>query len=304
IVIVRPASVILSNLFSDHTSWKERIFLSLLAPRGIVAAAITSVFALEIEHAAHEGRLPESLIPFAHEMVPLVFIVIIGTVAFYGLLAAPLARKLGLAKKNPDGIIFAGASTWARTAAKALNADGHAVLLLDTRFENIADAKMDGLRAVRANILSEYVEEEMDFSGLGHLIAGTPNDEVNSLASREYAHHFGKAAIWQVTPEDAKSHHTKAVSSRIRGRLCFSGSPTFRQLESFALRGAVVKKTQLTDVFTINDFRKVHGDEAIILFLHDAERGLRPYEADRKEKLPEEVTLYAFVIPEEENGHA
>ena len=300
IVIVRPVSVVLANLFSKQTTTKELIFLSLLAPRGIVAAAVTSVFALEIEHAAHLGKLSSSLVPYANELVPLVFIIIIGTVAFYGLLAAPLARKLGLAKKIPDGIIFAGANTWARKAAKALHDDGHGVLLLDTRFENIADAKMEGLRAVCANILSEYAEEELDFSGLGHLIACTPNDEVNSLASREFTHHFGKANVWQLTSQDAQAHHTKAVSSRIRGRVCFSSGPTFRQLESFALRGAVVKKTQLTEVFTLEDFRRVHGESAIIMFMHDEERGLRPVEAETIDKIPAEVAIYSFVIPETE----
>lgn len=299
VIVIRPLSVFGANLFSKQATFREQLFLSLLAPRGIVAAAVTSVFALEIEHAAHEGKLPESLIPYAQQMVPLVFLVIVGTVAFYGLLAAPLARRLSLAKRNPDGILFAGANTWTRRVAEALHEDEHGVMLLDTRYENIAAAKLAGLRAVRANILSEYAEEHLDYSGLGHLVAATPNDEVNSLAAREFSHHFGKAQVWQMNREDDGDHHTKAVSSHMRGRICFSGAPTFRQMESLALRGAVVKKTTLTEIFNIEDFRRVHGENAVILFLHDEEKGLRPYVAGGKEKIPPGVTLYSFLIPED-----
>lgn len=302
VVVIRPISVFGAHLFSKGANFKELLFLSLLAPRGIVAAAVTSVFALEIEHAAHDGRLPAELIPYAKQMVPLVFLVIVGTVAFYGLIAAPLARRLALAKRNPDGILFAGANTWTRRVAEALHKEGHGVMLLDTRYENIAAAKLAGLRAVRANILSEYAEEHLDYSGLGHLVAATPNDEVNSMAAREFSHHFGKAQVWQLNRHDEKEHHTKAVSSRMRGRICFSGSPTFRQMESLALRGAVVKKTTLTEVFNYEDFRRVHGENAVILFLHDEEKGLRPFDAHGKEKIPPGISLYSFLIAEESNG--
>jgi len=67
-------------------------------------------------------------------MVSLVFFVIMGTVAFYGLLATPLARRLGVGSGNPDGILFAGADDWIRKIAKALHDSGHAVMLVDTKY--------------------------------------------------------------------------------------------------------------------------------------------------------------------------
>lgn len=298
ILVVRPASVLLSNCFSKKTTIRERIFLSLLAPRGIVAAAVTSVFALEIQHATHgAGALSHQ----ADEMVPLVFLVILGTVTFYGLIAAPLARRLGIATKNPDGILFAGADHWVRAIAKVLHDDGHAVLMLDTRYQNVSAARLDGIQAIRANILSEYAEEELDFSGLGHLVAVTPNDEINSLAAREFTHRFGKAKVWQISPADREEHHSKAVASHMRGRLCFENSPSFSHVASFFGQGAVIKKTQLTDVFTLEDFRQVHGKEALILFLHDHEKGLRPFESGSS-KVPVNTTLYALVSERSEDS--
>jgi len=114
IVVVRPLTIFGANLFSKKTTFKEQIFLAALAPRGIVAAAVTSIFALELSQAAVEGKVSQEVAEQAENLVMLTFIVIVGTVAFYGLLAAPLANRLGLAAKNPRGVLFAGANTWSR----------------------------------------------------------------------------------------------------------------------------------------------------------------------------------------------
>ncbi|YCM43107.1 cation:proton antiporter [Verrucomicrobiaceae bacterium 227] len=302
ILVVRPASIFLGNLGTKSTTFKEQLFLSLLAPRGIVAAAVTSVFALELIHAAEHNpgnQVFAEIAIQAGELVPLVFIVILGTVTFYGLLAAPLARKLGLSDANPTGILFAGADEWTRVVAKGLMAEGHQVLLLDTRFDNISAARMEGLRAVRANILSEYAEEELDFSGLGHLVAATPNNEVNSLAAREFQHRFGKANVWQLTPKDASAHHSKAVASHMRGRFCFLGGPRFAQLRAMVARGGEMKASKLTDIFTLEDFRNTHGEDALILFQNTPEKGLQPVEADA-EKIEGFVTIYSLVVEKED----
>lgn len=95
ILAVRPASVYLSCLGSGKLDFRERSFLAALAPRGIVAAAVTSVFAIEFDHSAHEGLLAPEIADQAMQMVPTVFIIIIGTVFLYGLSARRLALSLG-----------------------------------------------------------------------------------------------------------------------------------------------------------------------------------------------------------------
>lgn len=300
ILLVRPAAVFLANWGSKRTNWRERLFLALLAPRGIVAAAVTSVFALQITKVAGEhpdNEMYAGLAKQAGELVPLVFLVILGTVGFYGLLAAPLARRLGLSDANPTGILFAGADPWIRVVAKGLVKEGHHCLLLDTRFEKVAAARLDGLQAVRANILSEYAEEEIDFAGLGHLVAATPNNEVNSLAVREFQHRFGKAKVWQITPADVGAHHQKAVASHMRGRFCFLGGPRFSELSSLVRQGAEMKATSITEIFTVEDFKKTHGENAVILFKETPGGQLSPVLADG-EKLEGPLTLHALVLDE------
>jgi len=273
-----------------------------LAPRGIVAAAVTSVFALQITGAAKinpENETYVALAGEAGELVPLVFIVILGTVTFYGLLAAPLARRLGLSDANPTGVLFAGAEPWIRVVAKGLVEKGHHCLLLDTRFEKVSAARLDGLQAVRANILSEYAEEEIDFAGLGHLVAATPNNEVNSLAAREFQHRFGKANVWQITPSDVDFHHQKAVANHMRGRFCFLGGPRFSDLSSFVGKGAEMKSTLLTDVFTMEDFKTAHGDNAIILFTETEDGKLNPVLSE-DEKIEGSITIHSLVIEQDD----
>ncbi|MGB1937367.1 MAG: cation:proton antiporter [Akkermansiaceae bacterium] len=298
IIVVRPLSVFGASLFSRNISFKEQVFLSMMAPRGIVAAAVTAVFALEFSHAVEEGRIGPEIEQLSQQMVALVFVVIVGTVAFYGMLSAPLARRLGLASHNPRGVLFAGAGQWVRLAAKALKEDGHDVLLLDTNYNNIARAKLEGLPAWRANILSEYVEDELELSGLGQLITTTPNDEVNSLAAHHFVHVFGSENVWQVAPLDDDGHHKTAVAAHMRGRICFPSRPQFRKLEHLAADGAVIKKTTITEQFTLDDFQKIYGTDHILLFYVTEDKGLQVAHDQMKTPAPGTI-VYAMIRPED-----
>ena len=99
VFIARPLTVVLSTVRTS-TTWRERIFLMTMAPRGIVAAAVSAIFAIRLEEEGVEG---------ASKIVPIVFLVIIGTIVVYGFLAGPVARRLGLAEAQANGILIAGA---------------------------------------------------------------------------------------------------------------------------------------------------------------------------------------------------
>ena len=142
ILIVRPLSVFGAMIGSKLTR-NETIFLSFLAPRGIVAAAVVSVFSLRILATSHDPAILKG----AELLVPATFMLIVGTVAVYGLGAAHLARRLGLANANPQGILFAGADPWIRDVAKTIIDAGFAVAVVDTNYRNISAARMEGLPA-------------------------------------------------------------------------------------------------------------------------------------------------------------
>ncbi len=262
IVLVRPISVWLATFGSD-LNLRERWFLSFLAPRGIVAAAVSSVFALKlIESGDYSTALSDKL-------VTITFLVIVGSVAVYGLVAAPLARWLKLAEPNPQGILFVGAEPWVRQIAKLLQDEGFQVLLVDTNYSHVAAARMEGLPAHCASILAEYVHEDLDLAGVGKLLAMTPNDHVNTLAVHEFAHLFGRANVYQLPPWEPGGERRQAVADHLRGRLLFGEGLHHDKLANLMRHGGQLKRTNLTEEFTFEHFQEKHGDSAVVLFLID-----------------------------------
>ncbi|MGK0189307.1 MAG: NhaP-type Na+/H+ or K+/H+ antiporter [Verrucomicrobiales bacterium] len=303
IFVVRPLSVWASTIGTPLTV-KERWFLCFLAPRGIVAAAVASVFTIELLHAAEENLLPADLEQQASLLGPLTFVVIVGTVAFYGLAAAPIARWLGLAQAKPQGILFVGADAWVRAVAKAVHSNGIPVLLVDTNPQQISRARMEGLPTALGNVLSETVGERLDLSGIGRLFAVTPNDEVNSLAAIEYAHVFSRSEIYQLAPWSNRSTAKADSPQHLRGRSLFSSEPTHATLRYLFHNGAVVKETNLTEQFTIEDFSNLYGDSAVILFAIDADGDLTVCGPDTAASLGAGQKVLALVQPPAEDKPA
>jgi len=89
-VIVRPISIWLATM-GRELNLKEKIFLAWLAPRGIVTAAVASLFSIRLEQAGILG---------AGRLQGLVFLTILMTVGIQGLSAKPLANRLELCQKN------------------------------------------------------------------------------------------------------------------------------------------------------------------------------------------------------------
>ena len=84
----------------------------------------------------------------------------------------------------------------------------------------------------------------------------------------------------------------------MRGRICFESRPQFQDLEQFADEGAQIKKTTLTEQFTLDDFRKMYGERTIILFLDNKEKGLHVSHCEMKE--PSAGTTVYAMIPSQE----
>ena len=274
ILVVRPLTIFLATIGTD-VSWQEKVFLSCMAPRGIVAVAVASVFALKLINHQPDGQAGGAMAAEAARLVPLTFLVIVGTVTFYGLAAGPVARLLKIADIHPQGILFAGAGPFARKAALAIQERGFPALLVDTNHGNLAAARMAGLRVCHANVLSEYAREETDTGGIGRLLAVTPNDEVNALAALEFAPQFGRSEVYQLSRGPIEKPRKGSVSRRLRGRLLFSEEATFSFLASRIGQGAEIRTTAMTDTFGYSDFRQLHGETALLLFIVDLEQKLR-----------------------------
>jgi hypothetical protein len=234
-----------------------------MAPRGIVAASVASIFALRL---AEEGRQS------AEELVPLTFLVIVGTIVVYGLSGSYVAKRLGLQQPEPQGALLVGAHAWAREIAQALKAEGFTVALVDSNRRNVTEAQLAGLRGVYANVLAEGVIEDIDLSGIGRLFALTPNDEANSLASQRFSEVFGRAQVFQLSPSQNEKLTTRQrtegeMPRYLRGRPLFGEQVTYRDLDARFEEGASVKVTNISDTFSFESFRERYGEEALPLFV-------------------------------------
>jgi NhaP-type Na+/H+ or K+/H+ antiporter len=268
ILVVRPVAVFLSTVGSP-LSRSERICLAWIHPRGIVAAAVSSLFALEFTNVLGAD---DPLAIEGNRFVLTTFLVIVVTVAVYGMTLGPLCRKLGLANQDPQGILFAGASPAVREIAAAIRKEGYAVMLVDTNVRNISAARMANLPVSLASIGSDFVRETIDLSGIGRLLAMTPNDEVNTLAVMSFAERFGRSDVYQLAiHESSKVPSTRAAAYR-RGRILFSKPINFEQLEDRFEARMKVKTTVLSADFTYKDFMDRYTESALVLF-HIDEKG-------------------------------
>lgn len=256
--VARPMAVIASS-FGSGLSWQERVFLSWLAPRGIVAAAVSALFALRLEAREY---------PQAEQLVPVTFLIIIGTIAIQGWSALHIARWLGLAQENPQGSLIIGAHRWSISLAQALQKAGFKVILVDTNWNNITAARLQGLPTFYGNILSENIVDDLDLDGIGRLLAVTPNDEVNSLAALHFADIFGAQNVYQLATVPASSTTRRSsISSRLRGQILFDKDITHSDISGRMEQGATIKLTSLTNEFTFDSYCTLYGDKALPLFL-------------------------------------
>lgn len=299
ILVVRPLAAFAATLFSD-LNWRERALLAWIHPRGIVAAAVSSLFALNLMALVERGETSPALAAEGGKLVLATFWVIVGTVTVYGLTLSPLARWLGLSSQDPQGVLFAGASPVVREIANALKDEGFSTVLVDNNHANIAAARMEGLPVLFASIGSEYAREELDLAEIGRLLAMTPNDQVNALAAMEFTEHFGRASVYQLASPAPSSERQEQVSQHRRGRTLFAENVTYERLAARFAEGHRVKKTLLTSDFTLEDFRERYP-AAILLFLVEDNKTLRVMAADDELVPKAGQKLIALVhVPEEE----
>jgi len=287
ILVVRPASVALSTI-GTFLTWRERIFLGFMAPRGIVAAAIASIFSLELMELGYPG---------AEKLAPVMFLVIVGTVALYGLGAGRVARWLGVATPNPQGMLLLGASGWVRAVAQALKAEGVEVTLVDANRKNVAQARQDGLEAKCDNILAEYAFEDLELDGIGRFLALTPNDEVNSLATVHASDVFERSNVYQLAPEGAdEGGRLTEMPAHLQGRILFDAVATYAEITKRFAQGATIKRTGLTDEFGFDEFVEHYRGAALPLFVVTEAGKLRVLEAQRKVPVKAGQTIISLVF--------
>jgi NhaP-type Na+/H+ or K+/H+ antiporter len=275
VLIARPLAVAVSTV-SSRLGWRERLLLAGVAPRGIVAASVASVFALELEREGVAG---------AEQLTPLVFAVIVGTVLIYGIGMGPLARRLGLAQKHQEGVLVLGAGRVERAIADTLADSGVPVVFATTNRQDHYEARMAGRRAYYGNVLARDVDLDLDLAGIGRLLALTPNDDVNTLASTRFSTTFGGAETYQLPPRHTAAGIESDPASDFGGRQLFGGDWNYQALYDLLDTGGEVRRIKIGNDRAIALEQLSSPDVLGILFVIKASGRLQVITASNHEPL-------------------
>ncbi len=232
ILIIRPLAVFVSARNSSLKT-KEKLFISWVGPRGIVAAGIASLFGLKL---TKEG------IPGAEYITPLVFMIVLCTVLLNATTARMFAKIVGVFVKKSEGILIIGASKVSRLIAKYLKDNDRDVVLIDSNDSNIEEAKKMGIEAMTTNIYTDTLADNIELNDVGYLMALTGNSEINSYAIDKFKGQFGENGAYKLV--DAEE--IKDVERNSKDGL-FSYTDDFSKLDEVSRNYPQINEIAITD---------------------------------------------------------
>jgi NhaP-type Na+/H+ or K+/H+ antiporter len=260
-LVVRPVNVALAT-GDSLLSWKEKLFLAWIAPRGIVAASVATLMAQTLAQHGHVAA--------GRQLVALTFLVIAGTVVLNGLTARPLAWLLRLRATEPKGLLIAGAHPFGIQVAAFFEEQGFPVMLVDTNPENCAAARQRGFRTVEGSILDYEALAAHEMGGIGRLFALTSNTAVNAQACLRTAQYLGLAP-YHILVASTPARDSRMLTAA-RSRALFAD-----EVDLFLLNAAVESgRTRVVEVAIPRGKTPAIKHDALPLAVASSD-GLRPF---------------------------
>ncbi len=256
IFVLRPLGVFVSTSHSG-LSFKEKLFISWVGPRGIVAAGIASLFGLKLSMQGEPG---------AEYITPLVFMIVLGTVLLNATTARLFAKITGVFLKTSDGIMIVGASNFARLIADYLQKNDRRVVLIDNNAENIERAKLLGLEAMQGNVYSDELLEDVELNDIGYLLAVTGNPVLNEYAIDKFSTIFGENGAFRIVSTDEMTEGAQKPKSYL-----FTHKDDYINLSEVVRDYPFVNEVPINSQEHYNQLLKEINEElhAIPLFLKD-----------------------------------
>lgn len=229
--IIRPINVWLCTMGSELTN-RERLFIAWIAPRGIVAAAVSSLFALRLEDVG---------MPQTEYLVPLTFSLIIGTVVIQSFTAKPLADKLGISNPEPNGVLIHGVNSVSLMLATALRTHSIKVQFSDASWSSTRRARQSGFEAYHGNPTSGHAEENLDLQGIGKLFSLSSNRDANALTTIHFRTEFGSNAVFTLeSASDDDAFERFDPANRHRANALFDVALNYASLKRQLKSGEVL----------------------------------------------------------------
>lgn len=228
VLVVRPLAVIASTAGTNLKA-RERAYLAVLAPRGIVAVSVSAVFGAAL---VHEG------IAGGDDLAAITFLVVAGTTLVYGPLAGPLARRLRVDVPEPKAVLLVGAGRWVRALAAALGEAGVGALVVAESPPAAEQAREDGLLVYGGRLAAEELTQAIEGIGARLALVSTGAESLEAFGSDVVVATLGRAGLWRVARDD--EHHRHLVDGEAwEGRLAFDGT-THERIDRALEEGATI----------------------------------------------------------------
>jgi len=192
VFVIRPLAVFLST-YKSKLKTNEKLFISWVGPRGIVAAGIASLFGSKLLKQGVEG---------AEYITPLVFMIVLGTVLLNATTARIFAKIVGVFLTSSDGILIIGASPASRLIASYLKQNGRRVVLIDSNPNHIKKADDMELEAIEASVYDDDLSENIELNDVGYLMSLTGSSVINEYALNKFSQQFGEQGAFRLISSD------------------------------------------------------------------------------------------------------
>jgi len=237
VFIIRPLAVFLSATQSKLRT-NEKLFISWVGPRGIVAAGIASLFGSKLQTTGVVG---------AEYITPLVFMIVLGTVLLNATTARIFAKLSGVFLTKSEGILIVGASKVSRLIAQYLADNGRHVVLVDSNQSNIQEAQKIGIEAYTENIYSDTLQDNVEFSDIGYLLALTGNADINRYAVEKFGAQFGENGSFRLASKAELEQRDISPEDGV-----FTLSDDFNNLIEVSDKFPNIREAQIKDIESYN----------------------------------------------------
>jgi NhaP-type Na+/H+ or K+/H+ antiporter len=271
VFIIRPLGVFLSTRKSS-LQFNEKLFISWVGPRGIVAAGIASLFGIKLAKEGVDG---------AEYITPLVFMIVLGTVLLNATTARLFARIVGVFLKKSEGILIVGASDVSRLIGQYLVKNNRHVVLIDSNKTNIAKAQEMNLDALNVDIYSNTLDDNIELNDIGYVMALTASSDINKYAIQKFRKQFGENGAFRlITKEEVKD-----VSNNPKEGL-FSHTDDFGLLTNVAKNYPSIHEIEIKDQVHYEHLIEITDKDLdnIPLFVKDAKGKLEIISSYNKDK--------------------
>lgn len=282
--IVRPLSIWISTIGVDLTK-QERILIGWIAPRGIIALTVSGFFA---------GVLSEAGYKDADIITALTLALIFATVIAHGFSISWLARKLGLQASDESGVIIVGGGLFSAVFAEAIQSYNKPVLILDRSWGSLSQARRLGIKTEVGDILSEHTKYNVDLTPYEILIAATEEDSYNSLICQRFVPEMGRENIFQ-TP--IYTGNPNDYSKSVGGKKLFDQEYNIHTLNRYVEEGYMIRKTNLTEQYTLEHFLVDSSHKTIPLFAVDKDNNLVFLSNAKKRAFEPGTTIVSLTSP-------